>query len=505
MIKPTYEELKKRIKELEKSEKLYKKTAEDLLESEERYRDLVEKAGIAISIEDKDGKFIYVNENNANLYGYTIAEMMKQSINTLVHPDDLQMVMKRHRDRLKGKTAPSTYEIRGIKKDGTVINIDVHSNVLKENDKVIGTRTYLWDITARKKAEELLKDSQQLLESIFNAIPDLLTVHDKELRILMSNWKGHDYIPLEKRQGNPNCYDCYMNRDVPCEPCHALEVFKTGKVTRLEKENLIDKITREINVFPIFDETGKVTMVAEHIRDITERKQAEKLIKIQRDLGITFGTVRDLNTAIEITLNAALKLEEIDGGGIYLVDEITGNLNLYYHEGLGNDFIEKVSSYDSESSNAQLVMKGDPVFRKYEHIEKNYDDVAQKEAIKASAVIPIKYEGKVIGALNLASHTVDQFSMNIQRTVETFASQIGDVIVRIRAEEALRESEERYRRLLELSFDGILIHSEGKVVFINRTGAKLFGANSLNELIGKHIMDFIHPEYRKSFKVDNSK
>ena len=70
-----------------------------------------------------------------------------------------------------------------------------------------------------------------------------------------------------------------------------------------------------------------------------------------------------------------------------------------------------------------------------------------------------------------------------------------EIAERQRAIRALRESEERYRRLVELSFDVIAIHRGGKIVYINAAGAELFGASSPEEVIGKTLLDFVHPDY----------
>lgn len=70
-----------------------------------------------------------------------------------------------------------------------------------------------------------------------------------------------------------------------------------------------------------------------------------------------------------------------------------------------------------------------------------------------------------------------------------------DIIDRRRAEEALRESEERYRRLVELSPYGIAVHSEGKLVFVNRAAAELLGVAHPDQLIGRPLRDFVHPDY----------
>ena len=68
------------------------------------------------------------------------------------------------------------------------------------------------------------------------------------------------------------------------------------------------------------------------------------------------------------------------------------------------------------------------------------------------------------------------------------------------AEEALQESEEHYRQLVELCPDIVAVHSEGKIVFINSAGARLIGAAKPEQLIEKPIMDFVHPDYREIIK-----
>lgn len=66
-----------------------------------------------------------------------------------------------------------------------------------------------------------------------------------------------------------------------------------------------------------------------------------------------------------------------------------------------------------------------------------------------------------------------------------------DITEKKRAEEALRESEERYRRVVELSPDAIVVHSGGKLVFVNSAAVRLFGAYSAEDMVGKPVMEFV--------------
>ena len=76
-----------------------------------------------------------------------------------------------------------------------------------------------------------------------------------------------------------------------------------------------------------------------------------------------------------------------------------------------------------------------------------------------------------------------------------FRGVVIDVTERRQAEAALRESEERYRRLVEMSPEGIAIHSEGKVVFANPAALRMMGASRPEDVIGRPVMDLVHPDY----------
>ncbi|ABG03082.1 PAS/PAC sensor signal transduction histidine kinase [Rubrobacter xylanophilus DSM 9941] len=75
---------------------------------------------------------------------------------------------------------------------------------------------------------------------------------------------------------------------------------------------------------------------------------------------------------------------------------------------------------------------------------------------------------------------------------------ISDITEQRRAEDALRESEERYRSLVQLSPDGVAVESEGRFVYLNEAGARLLGASSPQEVLGQPVMERVHPDCREN-------
>lgn len=102
-----------------------------------------------------------------------------------------------------------------------------------------------------------------------------------------------------------------------------------------------------------------------------------------------------------------------------------------------------------------------------------------------------RYDGTPIWVVDRARAIRDP-----QGTVLYYDGSLVDITEQQRSEEALRASETRYRALVESNPDGVVIHQDGRCVFVNPSGTRLLGAQKPEELLGKPVLDLVHPDYR---------
>jgi PAS domain S-box-containing protein len=230
----------------------------------------------------------------------------------------------------------------------------------------------------------------------------------------------------------------------------------------------------------------------------TDLKQAETLLVVQRDLGIALGGAADLTEALDAVLEAATRIEGIDSGGAYLVDEASGDVRIAASRGLSEEFVAATACYAADTPNARIVMAGTPRYVAYrEMVEKEigrpFDDVRRRERLKTFAGVPIVHHGEVVGCINAASHEVIDIPETSRQALESIASRVGSTIARIRAEERLRDSEARYRAIFDHAMDGILLAHVGTRRFLsgNRRICDMLGY-APEEIRGLSVED-IHP------------
>ena len=260
-----------------------RKRIEEVLRHErDRARTYFDTAEVIMLVLDTERRVTHINRKGCKVLGYTEEDIIdKDWFDSFVPKKIRDEVKEVFMKIISGDIYPVEYfENPILTKKGEERIIAWHNTLLKnELDNVIGILSSGEDITERKQATEELRKTERILSSSFKALDGLLIILDKDFRVVMSNWKEHDFVPEEVRKGHPYCYEVFKNLETPCDYCPPRDTFKDRKFRIYEDRNPVDGSYKEISVSPVFDETGQVIFVIQHVRDITERKQSEEALR----------------------------------------------------------------------------------------------------------------------------------------------------------------------------------------------------------------------------------
>jgi PAS domain S-box-containing protein len=479
-----------------------KQVEEALRESEEKFRELAEESPNMIFI-NKKGQVVYANKKSTEFMGYGREEFYSPDFDfrTLIAPDSVELIEQNFAKHLKGQDV-APYEYSLITKEGKAVEAIITTKLITYGGEtaILGIVT---DITERKRVEGALRESEEKYRSLFKESPTSITLVDESGVVIDCNRYTEELIGYRKEEiiGKPFEELTTLDvRDLPVLRAKFEELLKGRIVEPYELE-----ITRKngerrwINVVDsLLMKDGEVAGFQIISTDITERKRTEDLTRIQHELSEALNVTTSLDDAMALCTEAAIQAGGMDSGGVYLVDEESGDIDLVYSKGLSPDFIKSGSHYEGDAPSARLIKAGKPVYSLHQELGVPLDEPRRNEGLRAIAVLPVFYEGKIIACMNVASHVVDEVPISARKALETIAAQIGGVIAHIRAEEAMRESEEKYRSLVETVKEGIGIADPAEnLTFVNKSFAETLGY-TVDELTGMNLRELTtRKDYKK--------
>ncbi len=264
-----------------------KQSHEALHESEERFRSFFESAASGMAIIDLEGSVLRVNPTFCRLSGYSEAEVLEMNILEVTHPDDREKTRHLYDDILVGRREVVDYEKRYLCKDGSVVWGHATVAGVYGSD---GTLRYfaanVHDITESKRAQDQIRESKQMLQLVFDYIPQHVFWKDRNSVYLGCNRNfaraagverpqdligKTDYDLAWKREEADFFRECdrrVMEADTP--ELHIIEPQFQGS----GKQAWLDT-----NKIPLHDDKNRVVGILGTFEDITERKRAEEELR----------------------------------------------------------------------------------------------------------------------------------------------------------------------------------------------------------------------------------
>ena len=451
----------------------------DIKEAEEilrRYQLLAEHSrDIVLFVRRDDGRILDANAAAVNTYGYDHKELLGLTVRELRAPETMGLTAAQ---MAEADTKGILFESVHRRRDGSIFPVEVSS----QGATIGGIRTLISivrDITKRKRAEE----ASAQLAAIVESSDDAIIAKDRNGVIL--NWNAGAerlfgyraaeiagrpitlLIPPEQQEEEL----LLLHRILAGERIDHFETVRLSKDGR--------RIDVSVTVSPIKNSEGRIIGASKIVRDITERKRAEEALREsmsrEQERATELATLLD---AVPTPVFVAHDTECLHITGNRAADEL-----LYIPRGaeasLSAPAEFRPRHFRALKDGRELRLDELPAQRAargilVEDFEFNiaFDDGTTRHVLGYGTPLRDE-EGRPRGAVHV----------------------LVDITERKRMEESLRESEERYRNLVESAQFAIFINRNNRIEYANPSALKLFGVNSIDELIGRSPYDFVHPEF----------
>jgi len=426
-----------------------------LQERERAYRRLVESASDIIYRCDRDGCFTYVNPVAAEVTGYTHDELVGQHFTTLVRPDHRERLVRFYRNQIEEEISDTRREFPIVTADGNELWVSQQVQLVREDGAVAGVQAITRDITERKQAEAALQKSEARFRTMFERHSAPMLLIDPESGAI--------------RDANAAAVEFYGYTDTEWEQLHiqdindlpADEVAARRADAKGDEQNqfifphrLKSGRTRTVEVRSTPIEVHGTALLFSIIHDITAREEARKKLRRSR---------RKFKTLFE-TSHDAIFLVETEG---HILDV--------------NERAPELFQMDRE----HLLKKTVPDLHPpdvLDRVASAFEQVEAGESVRLE--VPIRRSDGTHLQANISATPMQIGDRTLVQAV------MRDVTERKEAQEKLRRSEERWRRLVESNRDPIQITVDGTIRYINPAGARIFGAGAPEEIIGRSPTDF---------------
>jgi PAS domain S-box-containing protein len=445
----------------------------------EKYQSLIENLRDVVYALDSQGVVLYISPSVRDLLEYDSAEIVGKNFIELAYKDDQISVAEWFSELRKGKESPSEY--RFSNKSGEIKWTRTNTRPVMEDGLFKGARGILIDVTAQKRAEEALRETNETLSTIVKSSPLAIIALDVDGNVIRWNPAAEEMFGwLESEAlGHPLPYVSEDKRDEHLKLRERVlrgEGFTNVEASRRKKDGSYIDIS--ISTAPLRDSQGRVTGVMSINANISERKQAEDALRESEE--------------------KYRELVKYAPAGIYEVDYETNRFTsvndvICEYTGYSRDELSTMNLFNlltAESQQLMLarlekLMAGEKLDPTVEYCIRTKDGNELWGLFNARYI----YEaGKLKGATGI----------------------IYDITKRKQAEDALKESEERYRSMLEEIEDGYQeVDLSGNFTFFNTSFRKIFGYNE-NELMGSNFRryaadeenaDKVYRAYNQMFKT----
>jgi len=490
--------------------------SQDAIRDSERFLDaIVENIPDMIFVKDaKELRFIRVNRAAEELLGYSRKELLDKGDHDFFPKDEADFFTEKDREVLKnGRILNISEELIQTRNKGERVLNTKKIPLLGKEGKPLYLLGISEDITERKRTEKALKESEEHYRTVFENTGTATIIIEADTTISMANaeFENLSGYSREKLEGKMRWTEFVTREDLErMQEYHDARRTDEEKAPAEYEARFVDKSGAVKNILVKADIIPGTPKSIASLTDITHRRQAEEELKrVNRAL----NALSKFNEALVRATDEPDLLQDacriiVDAGGYILAwvglaeDDEKKSVRPAAHRGFDDGYLESldITWADTEQGRGPTgtaIRTGEPSIAR--DIIKDpgmtpWRKEAARRGYKSSIALPLTSEGRSFGALNIYAGESEAFDEEELSLLKELADDLAYGIVSLRArvehrmaEEALKESEERFRTVAQTAKDAIItINSRGDVVFWNQEAKRIFGYSS-DEITGRPI------------------
>lgn len=449
---------------------------------------------------DEENNIVDINPAFTRLFGYKKEEVIGVSIYDFFDKKNTA-IMRNQLEEKREKGIASIYEINILTKDGSQMPVLISGAPIYSGEKVIGKIGIIKDFREQSELRNALQQSRDYIETIMDSIHDELLVIDRDYGIVKANkvLVLNSKIPIIGEFCHVVAQD--MNRTCRAEgqECPVEAVFTTGKDCKTTHRHISasgDVRYYEIVASPIKDSSGNVLNVIEVLRDVTERKKHEEeifqknreLIALNSVAGLLSRSLRPDEIFTNV-MDRMIDMMDMDGGGIFFLDENEREMVCQYHRGISDEYIKTLGRVrlgkdiiGKVAVTGKIITTSD--LSKDHRFERS---IIKHSGMRGYCCIPIKGKEKITGVFCLFSFSTHIFTIEEEKILNSIGEMTGIALENIKLYEKMRELYEYQRK-----------RREEEHVQLLSLSTKLGSAIELKDIMGS-VLELLRNFFRADF------
>jgi PAS domain S-box-containing protein len=287
------------------------------------------------------------------------------------------------------------------------------------------------------------KGQESLYKTLIDNLPLAIAIFDKNGKILYANENTENFLRQEKGSLTGKTAHQVYPKEIADDMVYLIrQVIKTRQPLNVDRNLTMFGLSMHLRVTrqPLFNGSGEVTRVLTIGEDITLQQRQLHLLDIQHEIDSLSNLSANLQSSLKLAFQSLMRVDWVDGGGIYLFDDDKKYLRLVFSAGLSKEYTRQVSVYSNKDLPAKIVRMGKAIYANITEFLEPIRDVLKKEKLTFTVAIPLIYEKKVIGSLNLGSRSVDQIAPSDRLIIESIANRLANLISLVKTREKLYSS-----------------------------------------------------------------